>query len=389
MTPGLMDKLRMIDGGKTPPAPARPAPASAKGVYSRRDAFELSLFSDFRHATAPVLREVFGTEFPAGLAKEDFLFLDTETTGLSGGAGTLAFQVGLGYFDDGKFVTQQYLMRDYPEEETMLRTVAAVCSRFSALVTFNGKTFDVPLLESRMLQNRLREQSLPALHADVLHPARRLWKLRLGSCSLSRLEEAVLGVRREDDLPGALVPQTYFQYLKDGNFEPLERVLLHNRQDLVSLAQLFFFLLRQHDRPEEVGHGEDLLSLARTLEKRGEGGKAAKCYRLCARGSTREAAFSALAAQEKRKGNADRAIRLYGAMLRRDEAPINACEALAKLHEHRTGDIEAALHYTRRALLLLCEPRLVQDEAVQQRRIALQYRYARLQRKAMISSNQG
>ena len=125
------------------------------------------------------------------------------------------------------------------------------------------------------------------MHADVLYPARRLWKLRLKRCNLANLEEQLLHVKREDDLPGAEVPQTYFRYLRDGDFAPIERILAHNRQDIVSLAQLLCFLCGQVDCPETVESGQDLLSLARSLEKRGDTAKAVKCYRLCARGDTR------------------------------------------------------------------------------------------------------
>ena len=107
------------------------------------------------------------------------LFLDTETTGLSGGVGTVAFQVGLGYFTPAGFAVEQFLMRDYPDEEAMLNLLAARMKRFSVLCTFNGKTFDVPLLKTRFLMHRIRDDGIPACHADVLFPARRLWKLRL------------------------------------------------------------------------------------------------------------------------------------------------------------------------------------------------------------------
>jgi len=222
-------------------------------------------------------------------------------------------------------------------------------------------------------------------HADLLYPARRLWKLRLGCCKLAHLEEELLGVNREDDLTGAQVPRAFFQFLKDRQWEPIHRVLTHNRQDIVSLAQLFFFLLKEYDHPEGIVHGQDLYSLARFHDKRGEERMAAKCYRLSAKGATRPKAFEALAALHKRHGQIDFAISLYTAMLRRGESPIDASEALAKIFEHQKQDIIKALHYTRQALLYLAEAKFftsnAEEEAVQARRIALQCRYARLRRK--------
>lgn len=375
----LLSKLRMLDA--EPKRPTTPAPHKSAGCYRSQAVYPLSVFCDRKHATPQLLETVFGCDFPARLTPEDILFLDTETTGLSGGAGTVAFQVGVGYFAPTGFVVEQLLMHDYSEEASMLKILSGLMKRFSVLCTFNGRTFDVPLLKSRFLMNRMPDDAFPAAHADVLHPARRMWKLRLKQCTLGRLEEQLLNVTREIDLPGAQVPQTYFQYLKDGNFAPLERILEHNKQDVVSLAQLFYFLCQQVDQPENIQDGLDLLSLARAMEKGGDRCKAVKCYRLCARGDTSSQAFSALALHEKRQGNVDVAIRLYQTMLTRGYEPVLACEALAKLYEHRLRSPAEALMYTRKALLMLAEPSFFPDEAVQERRIALQYRYARLRRK--------
>lgn len=375
----LLNKLRMLEV-ETKREAAAPAKQKPQGCYRSHAQLPLSLFSDPKHATPAVLSSIFGCAFP-DVSPENVLFLDTETTGLSGGVGTVAFEVGVGYFTAEGFVVEQLLMHDYPEETELLRTLASLMKRFTVLCTFNGRTFDVPLLKSRFLMNRMPNVTFPEIHADVLFPARRLWKLRLKQCTLGNLEEQLLHVHREDDLPGALVPQTYFQYLKDGDFAPLTKILEHNRQDIVSLAQLFYFLCKQVSSPEEMEYDEDLFSLARTLEKRGEQPKAAKCYRLCAHGALRASAFQALAKMEKRDGNVQAAFRLYQTMLRRGDDCVTACEELAKLCEHRLKDPSQALMYTRKALLLLSEPSLFRSEAVQDKQIALQYRYARLRRK--------
>lgn len=378
---GLLNKLRMMDA-----APAKaPAPQNEKsaetGLYRREAVFPLSTFCDRSYATPETLRTVFGCDFPASVAPEDVLFLDTETTGLSGGVGTVAFQVGLGYFTEAGFAVEQFLMRDYPDEEAMLDLLAARMRRFSVLCTFNGKTFDVPLLKTRFLMHRIRDDGIPICHADVLFPARRLWKLRLKQCNLGTLETALLGVEREDDLPGALVPQTYFQYLKDRNFTPLIGILDHNRQDIVSLAQLFYVLCVQFSHPEDIAEQEDLFSLARALEKQGQKEKAMKCYRLCEGGFFRAQATRAMAVHEKREGQYRAAAKLLETMLERGDDPVFAYEALAKLYEHQFRNPEQALHYVRQALLLLAEPKLHKDEAVQEKQNELQYRYARLRRK--------
>ena len=383
--PSLSDKLRMIDTGAKKPAAQAPPPTL--DCYHSISRFPLTLFGGTAHLRADVLAEIYGMPFPQKIKPEDVLFLDTETTGLSGGAGTVAFEVGLGYVSGAQFVVEQFLMRDYPEEPFLLARVAKLTQAFPVLATFNGRTFDAPLLQSRFLMHRMADAHISDLHADVLHAARRVWKLRLGRCTLQKLEAAVLGVAREDDLPGADVPQTYFRYLQNRDFAPIQRILEHNLQDVVSLAQLFFFLCKLYDKPETAADQADLFALARAMEKRGAKAKAKKCYRLCAQGGQRAQAYAALAAGEKREGNVHGAIKLYKAMLARGDDPVLACEGLAKLYEHRLKDPAQALACTRQALLLLSEPSLTQSEAVQLRRNALQYRYARLRRRLMGDAN--
>lgn len=377
----LLSKLRMLDAETKRPAP-NPQPIAEKRAFHHQQAiFPVSLFSDQRYATPKHLEQLFGCSFPAKVEAEDILFLDTETTGLSGGVGTVAFQIGVGYFTHCGFAVEQYLMHDYPQEPAMLEALNALMKRFSVICTFNGRTFDIPLLKSRFLMNRIANPAFPEVHADVLYPARRLWKLRLKSCRLGHLEEQLLHVVREDDLPGALVPQTYFQYLKDGDFAPLERILEHNKQDIVSLAQLFYFMCKQTALPEQMEYGEDLFSYARAMEKQGSQEVAMKCYRLSSESTMRSRAHEAMARIEKKQGNIEAAIRLYQTMLNQGDQPVLACEALAKLYEHKLKDIPGALSYTRQALLLLSEPAIFRDKAVQDQQSLLQYRYARLRRK--------
>lgn len=375
----LLNKLRMLEAE---PQKTAPKLVTRENSFHRcQSVFPISLLGDRSHARPDILECIYGFSFPENLSHEDILFLDTETTGLSGGAGTVAFQIGVGYFTHSGFVVEQFMMHDYPEEASMLQTLNALMKRFTVICTFNGRTFDIPLLKTRFIMNRIAEPSIPSFHADALYPSRRLWKLRLKKCNLAHLEEQLLNVVREDDLPGALVPQTFFQYLKDGNFQPMERILEHNKQDIVSLAQLFYFMCKQVDVPEEIAESEDLFSLARALEKNGQQEKAIHCYRLSSNTQMCAYAHESLARIEKRRGNTDAAVKLYQTMLVQNEKPVIACEALAKLHEHKLRDIPAALSYTRQALLLLSEPALFQNETVQEQRIALQYRYTRLRKK--------
>src|SRR5208337_3363855 len=175
---------------------------------------------------------------------EKWLFLDTETTGLAGGTGTYAFLVGLAWWDAGGLQVEQLFLRDFSEEHSLLQELAVRLAERPVLVTFNGKSFDWPLLENRFTMTRaIRVPSLAA-HLDLLHPARALWKLRLGSVRLVELERHVLdaaslGWHREDDVSSALIPQYYFDYLRGGSTKPLAGVVKHNQMDLRGLAALF------------------------------------------------------------------------------------------------------------------------------------------------------
>lgn len=378
----LLNKLRMLDAEQKRPAHI-PEKESVKPepYHHVSSIFPMSLFTELKYATASVLESAFGFSLETNPLPEEILFLDTETTGLSGGAGTIAFEIGIGYFTSSGFVVEQFLIHDYSEEPAMLNALNAIMQRFSIICTFNGRTFDVPLLNTRFLMNRIPKPNLPEIHADVLYPARRLWKLRLKRCTLGNLEEQLLNVQREDDLPGALVPQTYFQYLKDGCFAPMERILEHNKQDIVSLAQLFFFLCKQVSVPEAIQNGEDLFSLARALEKKGEQEQALRCYKLSSSNGMAYEAGLSMARIEKSRGEYGTAVKLYQSMLNQKPNSVEACEALAKLYEHKLHDIAGALGYTRQALLLLSEPALIQNADTRKLQTDLQHRYVRLRRK--------
>src|SRR6267143_5845503 len=209
---------------------------------------------------------------------EKWLFLDTETTGLAGGTGTYAFLIGLAWWDAGGLQIEQFLMRDFTEEHSLLQELSQRVADRPVLVTFNGKSFDWPLLENRFTMTRSIAVPKLSAHLDLLHPARALWKLRLGSVRLVELERHVLdgerlGWHRGDDVASALIPQFYFDYLRGGPVEPLAGVVRHNQMDLRGLAALF---CRINELLSEAPHATneieslDLFGLSRFLQRRGE-----------------------------------------------------------------------------------------------------------------------
>lgn len=379
----LRDKLKAIERPKVSVSVQETAP-------DPQPAFTDCWRTESIHAPAdyPVRRETVmlmqGDGMPEDFAPERILYLDTETTGLAG-AGTVAFEVGLGWLAADGFHVRQLVMRDYPEERFLLEEIVRIAERFDVVCTFNGKTFDLPLLRNRFIMNRIRTACLDVPHIDLLHIARRVWKLRLQKCNLTNLEEALLGIPRVDDLPGALVPERFFTYLKTGDFSLLDDVLDHNRQDIVSLQTLLCHMCRMYENPEQLRFDEDVYSMGVALDRFRHTQEARRCYQL-AGGTMHAASQSRLAQSYRRSGERDEAVRVWEEMIRRREGGITPYVELAKHHEHVRKDYAAALGIVRQAMMRLSEPTLFEDSAVQAERNALQYRYERLKRKAQQAS---
>lgn len=374
----LRDKLREIGGagGNRQPVPATEnRDCRHLAVYRPPEEFPGAL--ELSRETLMLMSE---KEMPADFDPRRILYLDTETTGL-GGSGTVAFLVGMGWLTDEGFEVHQFLMRDYPEEPFLLRHVAAGLKKFDVLCTFNGTSFDVPLLESRFLMNRMNRECLDLPHLDLLHMCRRLWKLRLGRCNLGRLEEVILGTPREEDLPGSEVPQRYFTYLKTKQASLLEDILKHNAQDIASLCVLLNHMADLYQHPEKIRFSEDVYSMGRALERTDHPEQARRCYRLAGKGRMGDLAGMALAASYRRSGQREEAVRVWQEMIRENRGGVTPYVELAKYEEHIRRDVPAALKLTEQAIIRLSEPGFRQDNAVQELKNELQYRWQRLKRK--------
>jgi len=285
------------------------------------------------------------------------IYLDTETTGLAGGTGTVAFLIGIGAVEGSQFVVRQFFLRDYPEEKAALVALAEVLENYEGIGTFNGKTFDIPLLETRYALARMKSPFTRLVHLDALHPARRLWKLRLESCKLIDLESAILGIGRGGDVEGSEIPGIYFDYLRTGNAQGLQPVFYHNALDIVTLAAVTVELARVlSDASEEtIASSLDLFSLSRILERAQATERSAEaCRQALAKGLPQmleSQALWQLAAQHKRRRQHDLAVELWNELARR-ETPfaLRALEELAIHFEHRQRDVAVALEYTSTAL---------------------------------------
>ena len=303
----------------------------------------------------------FAAQCPAldKLSLRNLLFLDTETTGLAGGAGTMAFLVGVGFFDDDRFVIEQYFVRRFAEERAVLsqffKRLQGIIHSHGALVSFNGKSYDLPLLHNRAVLHRFSRFPEVTAHIDILYPARRLWKNHLPDCSLKTLERALAGVSRQGDVPAHLIPEIYFRYLRTLDPTPLRGVLYHNQLDIVSMVALLDKMLLLFG---EGSAGDpvpvDWLSMGRMVEAVDAGTTSHAFYdrvlRIIRSEDLKKAVFLRKARLYKRQGNYQQAIELWENALRCRGFSPEPYEELAKVYEHHKVDLYKAQTYTERAL---------------------------------------
>ena len=311
-----------------------------------------------------------------GVDLQGALFLDTETTGLAGGTGTVPFLIGIAWFEDESMRIQQLFLPDLGREAPMLHWVRERIRQSSCVVSFNGKTFDWPLLRNRFVLNRVRAPALPP-HLDLLHCARRVLGPRLRSVRLVELERRVLGMYREDDISGALIPQLYFDYLDGGDVSPMAKVIEHNANDLIALAALVGELVSHFDEVHGADDPRDHLAYAKVAARTGDDARA-RSFATAAASGGGEAACTVeaclLTAQVARRGGAfDEEER---ALLRALEAAnANGLRAavrlaLAKFYEHRRKDLARALEHAAETALAEGEERSEHRRSRLERRLS-------------------
>ncbi|MBI4611653.1 MAG: ribonuclease H-like domain-containing protein [Candidatus Rokubacteria bacterium] len=307
------------------------------------------------------------------------LYLDTETTGLAGGTGTYVFLVGVGFFDGEGFVVHQYFMRDLDEEPALLAALDALLPRFAGVVTYNGRAFDLSLLETRfVLARRPWPESL--WHLDLLPAARRVWGSSLTDCRLTTVEAHALGLSRTDDVPGALIPSLYFDYLRRRHPAVLPKLFAHNRQDVLSLVALAGWMGRALSDPEGVSlRAEEYAGLGRLWEP-WDGERSQRCYRAALDRRLPEPSrgrlLLRLAELAKRDRRWEEACTLWETAIAGAGFHIRPWEELAKYHEHRSRDVPRAsclvTEALRRARAAAADPLVIER---------LTYRLARLTRR--------
>jgi uncharacterized protein YprB with RNaseH-like and TPR domain len=374
---GIWPRLGLLQSGANLPAPPRGPDQPSR-------------FALRRSAVALAEAEVSAPHAP----QQKLLFLDLETTGLAGGAGTYAFLVGCGWFDGAIFRLRQFFLSNFGAERALLESVAELVAGTACVVTYNGKSFDLPLMETRFVLQRMQTPFADLPHVDMLHPARRLWREDDVECRLTNLERTLCGHEREGDVPGFEIPSRYFHYVRSGDARSLEAVLEHNRLDIISLA-MFTARASQllDDGPAEALTAREALGMGRLYERAGMTDEALEAFARAADGVgagqgaglktrpypddiTHAEALRAHAVLCRRLRRYEAAASSWRRVLGLRACPAaiarEATEALAVHHEHRERDLDVAKMFALRSLQL-------QATAVRQQ--AVQYRLARLDRK--------
>jgi uncharacterized protein YprB with RNaseH-like and TPR domain len=364
---GQMEALgRKLSRSATPGRPAEPCAEQLPGGVDQTHHGALRRLitrhaEDHHHGSIPVAlaleacpRDLSILALDPSLAAIDFtraLYIDTETTGLLGGAGTLPFLIGLAWFEGQQLVVEQLLLERPGLEVPMLHRLGEALSQASCIVSYNGKSFDWPLLRTRFILNRVPAPPVPA-HLDLLHCARRVYKRRLGAVRLVHLEEAILGFERIEDISGELIPQTYLGYLRGhlpaGSLSP---ILDHNRSDLVALAAILGELVRRFRAQDARQDARDQLGFA-SVAARAEHHDAALSFARGAaeadvRGELASEALYLAAELKLRAGDVEGARGAFHEAAEHARASsVDAARAhlaLAKLYEHKLKDYERAL----------------------------------------------
>jgi uncharacterized protein YprB with RNaseH-like and TPR domain len=315
----------------------------------------------------------------------NFIFLDTETSGLAGGTGTYAFEIGVGRFTDEGFYLAQFFMRHPGEEAALLAALSEFVDGLQAVVTYNGKSFDIPLLNTRYTMMGISSPFEAVDHFDLLPLARRLWRIRLASRTLANVESHILGVRRgEQEVPGYMIPELYFEYLRTQDARPLGGVFYHNAIDILSLAGLFSHMAYLLHEPyaNAVTHPEDVVALAWFFEAMGDIAQAQKLYQKALTSDMPEDLYwdtiERYSFLLKRQDAWEKAISLWELAAKNNA--LYAIEELAKYFEHRAKNLVTAKEWTLKGIKILQEQHLPAYEHYQWQE-KLRYRLDRLERR--------
>lgn len=328
-----------------------------------------------------------------GLDLRRSIFIDLETTGLSGGTGTFAFLIGLGHIELDQIVVRQYLLPDFQYEWLMLKHIENVLINFNNIISFNGKSFDIPLLRNRFILNRMETMLDELVHTDILHPARRIWKRRLSSCDLENLEYTILNQERINDIPSEMIPQIYFEFIRKKQAILLRDILEHNYYDIVNMILLTIFIGQAIESPFDLLKEEDdLYSLAKFYYQNSLYVQAIPILEnLCKYANNiilQNDANFLLSMSHKKLGGHKKSSELFQRLLRNRGDHADAIEELAKYYEHKEKNYQAALELVNRSLEYIdIHEQLGRQSPLLRKKDSLIHRKNRLQRKLVQYEN--
>jgi len=348
--------------------------------------------SHFRYGEMTLAEVLDIPTYPAHLISKDerlkeldlrkALFLDTETTGLAGGTGTFAFMIGLGFFEGDGFLVHQFFMRDYSEERASLSLLKGLLESFQFLITFNGRVYDIPLLETRFILSRLPSKIREMPNFDLLYPSRRIWKGAYDNCRLITLESQLLGMERGDDVPSEWIPYLYFDYLQTGDASKIHQVFYHNQMDILSMVALAGRIhLTYHDpQAAQPRKGIEHFALGRLFWEHRYPEKAISCFEIALKRCDENLSWEVmrwLSMALKKTGQGEKARSLWEEMVtwpyQKDTFPYIE---LAKYHEHRLKDFDRAVAYVEKALEQIPPHQQKEIEMLQHRRLRLEQKRA-------------
>ena len=288
---------------------------------------------------------IFREEIPKG---NRVVFLDTETTGLAGGTGTYPFMIGLGWYEYNVFKIRQYFLRHPSEETPLIYELNQFLKEFEILATFNGKSFDMPLIATRFILSGISDEPFQGIHIDLLHSARRIWKESLPSCSLTSLEKHLMNMERIDDIPGELIPAVYFNFLRSGKTREIEKVFEHNLLDILSMVSLIKAMGERLKSPDLCSF-EERYAIGKALEKSGDLDGASVFYcnsqldqdnPICRR------TLRNLSLIYKKKGEWEKAVEIWESLINSGGSfSLFPYIELAKYYEHKAKDYDKAIDY--------------------------------------------
>lgn len=317
---------------------------------------------------------------------DDLLFLDLETTALNIGAGNYPFLIGIGYLKENVFTVDQYFMEDFSCEGAILKHLLPSFQNAKAFVSFNGKTFDVPVIKNRYRINRIPGYPVDKMMIDLIHPSRRIFKRLYESCSLQTLEEHVLGIPRHDDIPGWLIPDAYFSFQRFGEMERIPKIIDHNKQDICSMVLLIQVLNKIYriieNKEYDLLHRRSLLNIANFIYRINYESFLDLANYIGHDIFKERSLFKKYSTVLKRVGKLEEALTLW-----KEENSIYSLEELAKHYEHREKDFERALECCDNALSLIGEQKFssrgedLDLDVVEKHTIRFEKRIKRLKRK--------